>query len=733
MFTFANFSRCFGTLCLIGAGVLASVLPAFAEETEPAACDAAWHAMAEQRANQGLALEQGVGAENRVALWRLLVLGEEEPDRIGLMSDYHYTEGPFLPKSFTNDPEVTRILGLINAGNLDDAMAAIEALTRIPDPVNTDIATERLLVRSELLFAGVLWTTNWGWGESAGAVGTRAQKWMALLNAHFLSLPLSILNHDTVVNDAYWRASEDLRWFLRRDYARDWSYGQVVDDWWLPESARPSQRLAGVAEATRESQLLDWLQSMEGTVGLNDQPWIAYLSLRLGDKAYYNAYDRVVAMRDTVGTLPWRIAMVRRWAPIFERNGAHSGLIYWQQKDFLKKLEEREKICALTAAEQYALGPLRFHEARFRALNPQNPESGLLAWRGDINPGEAATANDRTRREIARFALATGQPVIARYFQQARDPKASEVFYETPALQALIASDLAGFAAANPDPSALNLLPVRVLAEFIEIPGLRADLRAAVARMTWVRAYVLNDTAILKRITPLVAETNAAMKPLLDVYQAAWTESGQRQAALALLLQTPGMQLVLPDEEDLFGGVSRVRIWSDKPEDWQEALFKSDHRNPNDGNWWCRFDLDRQVSKMKANFYDRPLGLSRVAYWNLSLPMQASLAEYRDGVLREHAILKQVDYEELGRLAKVPSAPVYLAQAATEWAQSSWWWDRYFQGGEMAETLQLSIQTTRWGCHRDGSNGAVSNAAWRALHDLFPDSEAAKNTPYWYN
>jgi hypothetical protein len=47
--------------------------------------------------------------------------------------------------------------------------------------------------------------------------------------------------------------------------------------------------------------------------------------------------------------------------------------------------------------------------------------------------------------------------------------------------------------------------------------------------------------------------------------------------------------------------------------------------------------------------------------------------------------------------------------------------------------LAKSIQATRWGCHRDGSNGAASNAAYRALHEVFPDSAAAKNTPYWYN
>jgi len=391
----------------------------------------------------------------------------------------------------------------------------------------------------------------------------------------------------------------------------------------------------------------------------------------------------------------------------------------------------------------------------------QDPERGTFYWNGHIDPAEAATTNDRTRQEIMRFAMMTGQSAIADTFQRARDPRASVDSYGTPALDALSAPDLASFAATNPDPSALNLLPVRMLAELIEMPELRPDLRAAVARMAWTRAYLLDDTAILKRITPTVAQANAGLKPLLDAYEAAWTDASRRQAALDLLLRTPGMQLVLADDDELYSGVSRVRIWSDKPQDWQEALFTSDHLNPNDNNGWCRFDLDRQLTRLKAKFYDQPLGLYHDRYWPvperaaLPAPLQEKLSEYRDQVLHAHPVLQQIDYEELGRLAKVPSASVYLAQTATEWARSSWWWERYFEGDQMADALAQSIQATRWGCHRDTSNGTASNAAWRALHDmfpdsdaangkasnsayralyrLFPDSEAAKNSPYWYN
>jgi hypothetical protein len=684
-------------------------------------------------------LEQGYGAGERVTLWRLLVFGEDAPDRIGLMTDYHLAEGPFLPKNFADDPEVTRILGLINGHDLDGAIQAIEALTHIPDPAHTDIATERLLVRSELLMAGVLWTTNWGWAEPSGGwdVDARAIKGMTLLNAHFLSLPLSILNHDMVVNDAYWRAVDDLRWFLRSDLGRGWLRDQQRDDWWLPGGVALDS-LQGFAEAARESPLLDWLQSMETTAGLSGHAWVDYLRSRFLKSDYANAYEHLVQERDRVWGLPWQIAVARWWAPGLETLGAPVTDAYERQRDRLADLERRAATCALSPAEQYALGPLRFHDTRYRALADQDPERGAFFWNGAINASEAATANDRTRLEIMRFAMLTGQSALADRFQRARDPKASADSYGTPALEALAAPDLASFAATNPDPAALNLLPLRMLAELIEMPGLRPDLRAAVARMAWIRAFVLDEQTILNRITPRVAETNPGLKPLLDAYQAAWTDAGRKEAALNLLLQTPGMQLFLPDGEDLYWGVDRLRIWSDKPEEWREALFKSDHLNPNDNNWWCRFDLDREIGKLRMNFYDEPLGLYHPRRWDpperagLPGPLQERLAQYRDRVLHEHAILKDIDYEELRRLGEVPSGSVYLAQAATEWTRSSWWWDRYFAGDRMADSLAQSIQATRWGCHRDEANAAASNAAWRALRETFPESEAAKNSPYWY-
>ena len=51
----------------------------------------------------------------------------------------------------------------------------------------------------------------------------------------------------------------------------------------------------------------------------------------------------------------------------------------------------------------------------------------------------------------------------------------------------------------------------------------------------------------------------------------------------------------------------------------------------------------------------------------------------------------------------------------------------------MAELLGLTIRATRYGCRRDRSDGDISREAFVLLHQMFPDSEAAKATRYWYN
>jgi hypothetical protein len=703
---------------------------AAAQDTAPD-CGPAWHKSAQQHAVYGLALLHDYDIASRVALWRQMALGEDAPKDAGAW--YPYQDKPVLPADFPDDPDAERILDLVHDDQLQQAADEIVRLTHIPDPKTADVATERVLVRNEVLFSAILWRRG---PSAAYALGQSVKKQMALLDAHFLSLPLSTLSADPVIKRAYWRALFDLEhWFLM---SGGYIYrGELTaeDDWWLPDSPDDVDYQRGFAEATQESELLDWLQSLQQVEMTARGPWIGYLKQRFGAGQYAKGMAHVVAMAETGTALPWKLVVMRWASPAMLDDPPVAAAVNSVVRD-IDTLEQREGRCDLALAEQYALGGLRHDRMRLRALKDQSAITGDLAWNNDITIGEAATADGLTRDAVARFALALGRPEIARSFVPADDDYVGgSSRFDGPPLRALTALDLESFAATNPVPAALNVLPLQLLASLAEGPGLRKDLRAAVARMAWTRAFLLDDQPILKRMTPVLVETNKQLKPLVDAYQAAWTDAGAHRAGLLLLLKAPSMQMVLT--EDLFWGIPRLRLYRD--EDWPDALLKTDHLNPNDNNWWCRLDLVQLRSQLRETFYNPVVGVPELSGAdsdsegaNYSVETLQALDRYRDQVLETHAILNQIDWDELGRLAQIPAAPAYLTGQTADWAEDSWW-DRFVNPDQIADALALSIRTTRWGCTRDGSDGDASRRAFVTLKKLFPDSQAAKNTRYWYN
>ena len=53
-------------------------------------------------------------------------------------------------------------------------------------------------------------------------------------------------------------------------------------------------------------------------------------------------------------------------------------------------------------------------------------------------------------------------------------------------------------------------------------------------------------------------------------------------------------------------------------------------------------------------------------------------------------------------------------------------------GHLVAETLALAVQATRHACQKGVRSPELSKAAFTALHRLFPKSEWAARTPYWF-
>ena len=79
------------------------------------------------------------------------------------------------------------------------------------------------------------------------------------------------------------------------------------------------------------------------------------------------------------------------------------------------------------------------------------------------------------------------------------------------------------------------------------------------------------------------------------------------------------------------------------------------------------------------------------------------------------------------RLAGMDCAPKLLAERAVRWASAPGAADG------QDDALALAVRATRYGCQRQGGHGAYSKAAFQLLHKRFPQSDAAKRTPYWFD
>jgi len=76
-------------------------------------------------------------------------------------------------------------------------------------------------------------------------------------------------------------------------------------------------------------------------------------------------------------------------------------------------------------------------------------------------------------------------------------------------------------------------------------------------------------------------------------------------------------------------------------------------------------------------------------------------------------------------LDRIESAPDFFGREVKVWAAT------HPTDARVAEALHRVVRATRFGCTTDTSPDA-SREAFTLLHKLFPRSEWAKQTPYWF-
>ena len=593
---------------------------------------------------------------------------------------------------------------LMLSGQSRVAFDEIDAILADPDFAEVHISAQQL-------FGFRLWRIPESKEADAESIRLEAQRRAMIFDSWVLSQPKIVVDGDPQLSDAFADSLYNLAFYLHSDRSRYSWLRPEHEDYGLDPNVS-----GALAQAAQASEMLDWLQTGMIAVGLTSGRWTGYLSDRV-QRENFKKVDAHIAARIASGhSLPWTLLQISR---------ATARMKDPEVEDILARVET----CDADIVQQVAAGPLRFHVRRlaFLSKNWRTDWPGKWPgnwwwqdWRGqrisELPPLEL-------RRQFYGFFDDPGNPVIA--LATVDELAASTSWYDRPSDAVIL----------------LNLLPLEVLASLTQAKLIPIELRAAIARVTWTRAYLTQRDEILRRLTPVLAELNPELAPLVEDIDRAWTENSRKRAQLRLLLRTPAMNVRFPAGRELSWHTRRDPFRSEAG-----SLTVTDGTNPNDSNWWCRFDPQREMALLKQYAFDLPMGLrtntrhSRfdrsyqfaplLSFSNL---VRATFDDTWEELASGHPLFRLIDWQELGDLSTIEAAPTYLGKQAIAWARDASWFDRWWEGDDIAEALALTVRATRWGCTRDGSDAALSREAYLLLHQLFPDSAAAARTRYWYD
>lgn len=269
--------------------------------------------------------------------------------------------------------------------------------------------------------------------------------------------------------------------------------------------------------------------------------------------------------------------------------------------------------------------------------------------------------------------------------------------------------------------SLINLQSTKTLRQLAGAEIFSPEQKALLLRAAWTRDYALGRKTSAADTTAMLA-TNPEIKSALDGVKAAFPKLRDDRAWLLTILRNPR-----------FGVLVNSPDWTDAIETKRDNFAALDQYDHNDKNWWCPLETDRVLGDIRKDI-DEAAGLNAVREYNaedlkplLEADGVAKAEAARDGLLKAHPWIKGVNWNEASKLARVPSAPKLLSQAAVRWGKAS-------KGQDGApEALARAVEATHYGCNWHGGNGAVSKAAQQLLQARFKDTDFAKNTPYWFD
>jgi hypothetical protein len=292
-----------------------------------------------------------------------------------------------------------------------------------------------------------------------------------------------------------------------------------------------------------------------------------------------------------------------------------------------------------------------------------------------------------------------------------------------------------------------DLLPKQRLLELAELPGFNEDDKRNFLLAGWLRTYLLEGWQRGIDLLPHLRDAFPELATDIDDILQTANDAGKQHLLTRLMLRVPRLNY---RPSWVHSGVQGLR-YNNRGGASLSSLFVIDDYNPSDGNWWCSADIDRIKMDIVNEFFITPLQTggfrnSDILYIDPVLPQRywtdypqdkaerQRLIALADKVVAWHPLLKEAALDELDKLAKAESGPHMLSEQTIAWAKNSNWLSRWLNSDKyLPETLHLAVRSTRYGCRRNGTNGIYSREAFMELHKLYPNSEWATKTPYWFD
>ncbi len=238
-------------------------------------------------------------------------------------------------------------------------------------------------------------------------------------------------------------------------------------------------------------------------------------------------------------------------------------------------------------------------------------------------------------------------------------------------------------------------IPQSLWVDAIRNRGLAENLRSELAQAGWVRAIILDRNGLefareLVKLKPSYARD-------LNAYATTTTGAARRFEAVWWILHHPELQPWI-----------RSGIQRETPDGKIDNLRD---------NWWCTPDragpqaFGFDYHQMQATL--SPL-LQRL--YSLNHPPEA---EFLNEDQSKQVAVEQEAFNAAG------SGPTFLSSTVVDWARS------HAHDPRNPEALALAVKTSHFGC-TDVNSARFVEQAFHLLHDRYPNSEWAKQTPYWY-